>query len=82
MMTERLRRLVRQSEELSREGQNAMALVLQRELAAPDPGQRGSMALLRLTRLRADLCRAGFPSVDAVAVLEQSRAEAAQRPAS
>lgn len=82
MMVERLRQLVRQIERLPREERDAMALALQRELAASARVRSGSTALLRLTQLRADLRCAGFASVDAVALIEQNRAEAAQRPAS
>lgn len=82
MMAERLRQLVRHIEQLPREEQDAMALALQRELAAPARARSGSIALLRLRRLRVGPRRAGFTSVDAVALIEQNRAEAAQRPAS
>jgi hypothetical protein len=50
---------------------------------AAEAGQRrrtGLEALDRLDALRAELRQAGYPSVDALAVLRESRAELEQRP--
>ena len=79
MMTERLRQVVRQIEQLPPEEQDAVASALQRELAARAHGRQGTAAMAQLTQLRAELRHAGYPTADAVAVVRQGRDEAARR---
>ena len=79
MLTERLRVLVRQIEQLSPTEQDAVAGVLQHELDAHQRRQQGAAALERLAQLRADLRQAGSPSVDAVTLVRAGRAEGAAR---
>jgi transposase len=81
MLTERLRVLVRQIEQLPPAEQDVLAGVLQHELDAHQGRQQGVAALERLAQFRAELRHAGYPSVDAVALVRAGRAEAVARQA-
>lgn len=82
-MTDQLRQLVQRVERLTPEEQDAIAEALRHELEERDAERRrrmGLTALDDLDRLREELRREGYPSVDVVQLAWEMRDELERRP--